>query len=307
MNDFDEFSLAVRLAEVMGAQALPLFFAGLAGVLIATCLAHMVIQRIFYRPWPFLRGERADLTPGGLLLRRLVLGFAIVVGAAAVFASIAEELGDGRAIGELDQVFSDAVKAHLAPQAYAAFALLTRLADTATLVGLGGVVSVALLVARQPWLASAWLMALGGNSLLNVSLKAVFARARPLHEGALVQAQGFSFPSGHSSGSVVAYGMLAYVLLRCLPEARARPLVLPLMCLAATLAFSVGCSRIFLQVHFATDVLAGFASGSVWLAICIGSMEVLRHRQHAATLQDGAPDLAKAADGKVSVNTFSGR
>ena len=67
--------------------------------------------------------------------------------------------------------------------------------------------------------------------------------------------------------------MLAYVLLRTLPRAWHLPAVLA----ASAIAFSVGASRVFLQAHFATDVVAGFASGSAWLVACIVSAEATRH------------------------------
>ncbi len=59
--------------------------------------------------------------------------------------------------------------------------------------------------------------------------------------------------------------MLAFVLLRVLPKAWHLPVVL----LATAIAFSVGSSRIFLHVHYPSDVLAGFASGAAWLAVCL--------------------------------------
>ena len=85
---------------------------------------------------------------------------------------------------------------------------------------------------------------------------------------------GFSFPSGHSSGSVVAYGMLAYLALRLLPIRWHLPGLLA----TVALAFTVGASRLFLGVHFASDVIAGFASGAAWLAMCITLIERMRWR-----------------------------
>ena len=127
------------------------------------------------------------------------------------------------------------------------------------------------------WLALGWSLAVCGNALLNTTLKALFERTRPVHDSALVHADGWSFPSGHSSGSVVVYGMLAYVLMQTLPPPLKRRAGLPLVLAATALAFTIGCSRIFLQVHFATDVLAGFASGTAWLAMCVASIELSRH------------------------------
>lgn len=68
--------------------------------------------------------------------------------------------------------------------------------------------------------------------------------------------------------------MLAYVLLRSVPRAWQLPALLG----AVTLAFAVACSRVFLQVHYVSDVLAGFASGGAWLMVCILSVELGRSR-----------------------------
>ena len=114
---------------------------------------------------------------------------------------------------------------------------------------------------------------MGGNGLLNTVLKNVFERVRPAHGNGMVSELGWSFPSGHASGATVAYGMLAYIAVRTLPAVWHLPVVLT----AAALAFTVGCSRIFLQVHFASDVAAGFAFGTAWLAVCIGSVELIRY------------------------------
>jgi undecaprenyl-diphosphatase len=69
--------------------------------------------------------------------------------------------------------------------------------------------------------------------------------------------------------------MLAYVVIRILPM----PWHLPGVLLASAMAFTIGCSRVFIQVHFASDVVAGFASGTAWLALCIGGIELIRYRR----------------------------
>lgn len=265
----DDFPAA--LVSTFGAHAL-LLFALLLAVLLPLAAALCWLAQRYALP-----RKTSTLSSGVYLLIRLAAGFAVLVVGATLFAGIAEELGDGERVGQLDQLFSDAVREHTAAWAVQAFAWITQLGNTATLSLVCVVVAAALLLRGQRWLALAWVLAVGGNALLNTTLKAVFARTRPLHEGGLVQAEGWSFPSGHSSGSVVLYGMLAYVLLRSLPPALARRASLPLVLLATATAFSVGCSRIFLQVHFATDVLAGFASGTAWLAVCVASIEWTSH------------------------------
>jgi undecaprenyl-diphosphatase len=71
--------------------------------------------------------------------------------------------------------------------------------------------------------------------------------------------------------------MLAYIAMRRLPPAWH----LPALLLATAIAFTTGCSRIFLQVHFASDVLAGFASGLAWLTVCVVSTELTRRYRRA--------------------------
>jgi undecaprenyl-diphosphatase len=222
--------------------------------------------------------DTSRFPPLAYLLAYLALGFGLIIGAASVFAEIAENLGDGRKLGQLDLLFSDAIRSTAPIGALRVFAVLTHFGDTLTLTGLCIAGTLWLLRQRQRALCLAWVLAFVGNALLNWTVKNIFERTRPVHDNALSFADGWSFPSGHASGSVVAYGMLAYLLVRLLP-ARFASVHLPVLALAAALAFTTGSSRVLLQVHFASDVLAGFASGSAWLAVCIGALELWRYRQ----------------------------
>lgn len=253
-------------------HALPAFGAALIAVMATVCGLW----------WLFLRygvhRETSRFAPLAYLVAYLALGFGLIIGAASLFAEIAENLGDGRQLGRLDLLFSDTIRSTVPLGAVRVFALLTHFGDTLTLTGLCILGALALLRLRQRGLCLGWVLAFAGNALLNRTLKSIFERTRPLHDNVLAMADGWSFPSGHSSGSVVAYGMLAYLLVRLMPARLARA-HLPVVALAAALAFTVGCSRVFLQVHFASDVLAGFASGTAWLAVCIGALELARYRQ----------------------------
>lgn len=259
-------------------QALEVLARGLGEhALIGFCVALAVLLVIVALLWRVLRhrpasGARGALPPATFLLLRLGFGFALIVGAAALFAELADGLDAQEEMGAFDEAFTAALSASVPPAVLTVFAAITRAADTATLTVLGIAVGGVLLARRRTGLALAWGAALGGNALLNVTLKDVFERVRPLHEDGLVQAQGWSFPSGHASGAVVACGMLAYVLLRSLPARFHLPVVL----LGAAAAFSIGCSRVFLRVHHASDVVAGFASGGAWLTVCILSVEATR-------------------------------
>ena len=255
-----------RLASFAGAHALPLFFVLLLLLLALTWLGWWALQR-----WVLPRERGAAPTPL-LLALRLALGFGAIVLGASAFAEIAEALHAEAALGAADQALAVALRTSVPAAALPGFAWLTRLADPATLTVLCIAVAAALVRARRRWLAFGWVAAVAGNALLNFTLKQVFARVRPLHDDAIVLAHGFSFPSGHSSGAVVAYGMLAYVAMRFVPPRWHLAMLLA----AVGLAFSIGASRMFLRVHFASDVIAGFASGSTWLAVCIASIELTR-------------------------------
>lgn len=266
-------SPALRNAvQWLASHALPAFGLALTAVIAAVCILWWLGLRYgTYR-------ETSRFPPLAYQLAYLALGFALITVAALLFAEIAENLGDGRKLGQLDLLFSDTLRDTAPIGALRVFALLTHLGDTATLTALCIAGAAALLWQRRYGLCMGWILAFVGNALLNRTLKSIFERTRPVHEHGLAFADGWSFPSGHASGSVVAYGMLAYVLVRLLP-ARWSAAHLPLVALAAALAFTIGSSRVFLQVHFASDVLAGFASGTAWLAVCIGAVELARYRR----------------------------
>lgn len=253
--------------DVLGRHALPWFVAGLAATIaLAGSAGHWLLGHSRLE-------DRARIASMPRLALRLMAGFGVIVAAAAVFAAIAGELGNGESLAALDAALSQSVGRHASPATLQAFAWLTRFGDTATFAALGLAVALALVLRGERGLALTCVVAIAGNSLLNVTLKGIFERVRPVRDHAMAAAEGWSFPSGHSSGSVVAYGMLAYVAIRTLPRAYH----LPALIAAAAIAFTTGCSRIFLQAHYPTDVVAGFASGSAWLAACIASAEATRH------------------------------
>ena len=259
-------------AAQVGANALPVFFALLGALLLLVAGVGWALRT------HVLPQVQSRLGPLAQVLVNAAFGFALVLGAAALFAEIAEALGPGAAMALADEALTAALRSHVSSATLSVFAVLTHFGDVRTLTLLGAGGALLLWQQRQRVLATGWVLALGGNGLLNPLLKRVFERVRPEHGPGLVSELGWSFPSGHSSGATVAYGMLAYVAVRTLPAAWHLPAVLA----ATALVFTVGCSRVFLQVHFASDVAAGFASGLAWLAVCIVSVELARvYRQRA--------------------------
>ena len=121
---------------------------------------------------------------------------------------------------------------------------------------------------------------LSGAWLTNEALKTFFQRTRP-DAPALVLARGYSFPSGHAMISFAFYGLLGYLLWQY--SRRHQSLAMGFgACVAWTLTVVIGISRIYLGVHFPSDVIAGFAAGGTWLSGCITALLVI----HALRLPD---------------------
>jgi membrane-associated phospholipid phosphatase len=114
-----------------------------------------------------------------------------------------------------------------------------------------------------------------GAQVLNDVLKAEFHRARPMPLSGFIDAQQYSFPSGHAMMAAAFYSFLAYMFWR---QASGRwrwivPVVL------ALLLILVGISRIYLEAHYLTDVLAGFAAGFLWTDVIVVGSRVLTARR----------------------------
>ncbi len=261
----------VAFAQHVGEHALPIFLATLAALVLVAGAAGLLVHRRRTR-----RATSEDVAPMGL--RRLIAafagGFALILGAASLFETIADGLDPDNAMGQADQALADAIGQHTPLGALRVFAVITHLADPPVLAVLGAIVAVVLWRRRAKLLAAGWVLALAGNAVLNPLLKGVFERVRPIHDHGLAQATGFSFPSGHSSGAMVTCAMLLYVGLRMLPARWHAAVAMA----AVALVFSIGCSRIFLQVHFASDVVAGLLSGLCWAGVCVAGLEFARTR-----------------------------
>lgn len=126
--------------------------------------------------------------------------------------------------------------------------------------------SAGLLALLRRWRElEALLLCLLGGAALNSFLKYVFERERP-EAFRLVEAAGYSFPSGHAMVSLCFYGMIAFLLARQIRSWHGRNIII--VC-AVFLIAGIGVSRIYLGVHYPSDVVAGYAAGATWLAFSI--------------------------------------
>jgi undecaprenyl-diphosphatase len=132
-------------------------------------------------------------------------------------------------------------------------------------------VALALLRAGR-WIdATGLIVAAAGAGILNQLLKTLFQRVRPDLFPGPFNLTSYSFPSGHSMGSIACYGMLAFIGARLLRRRRQRIL---LIISAALLVLCIGFSRIYFDVHYPTDVVGGFLAGAIWLVISISLVQI---------------------------------
>lgn len=123
--------------------------------------------------------------------------------------------------------------------------------------------------ARDKWGILFLVIGIGGGGLLTTLLKNLYARGRPSINPE-IDAIGYSFPSGHSMGSLIFYGFIAYFIVRSIRKKGLKWLVL---LAAGLLVIWIGSTRIYLGAHYPSDVLAGHLAGAIWLFLTILALE----------------------------------
>lgn len=229
----------------------------------------------FPRLWAFI-GRR--LSPGSYLGLHLTLGFLLSLVALGLFGIIARQVVGAEKLIHFDETLAAALYQEATPIGIFAFKTIALLGSIPVLITLGLIVGLALLLRGQRLQLAGWLIALAGGGLLNLALKTFFQRPRPEFEFPFMIAAGWSFPSGHAMGSLIGYGMLAYLVILVLPRRQMRAVVI---LVTAVLVLLIGFSRLYLGVHYFSDVIAGYAAGVVWLSACISGLEVARQRRLA--------------------------
>lgn len=207
---------------------------------------------------------------------RWTTGVALAMLLLILFGGIALAIGTGSPgnLAHFDASLAEQLRMQMPPPALQIIAMLTQLGGTPWVATLATLVLLCLLLRREWALAGVWAFAQLGIMPLTSGIKALIERPRPLHNHGFVTESGWSFPSGHALGSMVFYGMLAYVLLRLLPMHWHRRVIAATVLLIGL----IGVSRVLLQVHYLSDVVAGYAFGLTWLLLCIGIAEWLRLR-----------------------------
>lgn len=165
---------------------------------------------------------------------------------------------------------------------YDFFRMVTELGSSHVLIPIAIVAAIGIMLLYKHWYPG--LLLLGGSlfaHLLNSFIKQLVDRERPSISVTL-NAEGFSFPSGHSMISMVCYGLIAYLLCK---KIRSERIVFIVQIALGTLVFLIGISRFFINVHYLTDIIAGFTIGFALLYIYIFMdkriSDLRRRRKHS--------------------------
>lgn len=208
----------------------------------------------------------------------LLAGLLLLILAVSAFQIVADAaLGPGARLAALDIEVAQWLHARAGEPLTSLLLGFTHLHSTA------GIAFLSLLLAWHLWRRQAhyWMLtlvlAVPPGMLLNVLLKHSYERARPSFDAPLLTLPTYSFPSGHALAATVFYGVLAcYLWTRARNAAQRTAVVLGAVLMVALVAFS----RLYLGVHYLTDVVAGVLEGLGWLAVCVTAVSSLRrHRE----------------------------
>jgi membrane-associated phospholipid phosphatase len=229
----------------------------------------------------FLRSKlhlRAQELPYYVTIGIALLLFIVAV---RVFINLTDELYDNE-LGEFDDTISSFVTGFRSNGLTNFFRFMTDMGDRFAYIAISIALGAYLFLRHKNWkfivqTISVLLLA----TATNILLKSVINRSRPSHEH-LVEVNTLSFPSGHSMSAMAFYGFLIYLSI-----VSKIPLFLKsfLVTLLVLTILSIGISRIYLGVHYPSDVAAGFVGGLMWVTLCIvifNLISMLRKRKNTS-------------------------
>jgi len=204
----------------------------------------------------------------------LSLGLLAAAGAAVLFSELAEDVHEGDT-RRFDESALAHVNRYASPALTSFMRAVTYLGSNEFLAVAGAGVVLAFVLTRRRRGAVTLLVSMGGAALLNFSLKLLSGRERPEPFFGATPPDSYSFPSGHALLSLCFHGMIAALVNARLKGAGRRALV---WAGAAFLVALIGLSRVYLGVHYPSDVAAGYVAAFVWVVIVASAERMLEAR-----------------------------
>lgn len=208
---------------------------------------------------------RARLDPHSHLGLGLTLRLVLFVAAVWAFGGLLDAVLDNATLVRIDLAVAGWFHGHTTPAGLRIFAVVTQFGSP--VVNVLVVVVAFFLWRRGDWpLLWTWLAANVGGKVIEYTLKSTVHRTRPEYAVEYLHGRSYSFPSGHTMGSTICYLFLAYIIAI---QPHAAPTLRRVVFLGAAFMIAiVALSRLYLGVHYPTDVAGGFAAGLAWLSLC---------------------------------------
>ena len=204
----------------------------------------------------------------------------MAAGATWIFAALLDAVFDQATMVRWDVAMADRIHRLATPTGTQIFGWITRVGSPNSMTWMTIVICLLLLSSRRIVLAIVWIAAVAGGAGLEIILKSVVHRTRPEYAGHYLAIGSYSFPSGHATLSFLGVAMLLYTLIATqrLTERSTR---IASIALGSIWVLLVGISRIYLGVHFPSDVLGGYTIAAAWFATCVTLTNLVSSRRHA--------------------------
>lgn len=176
---------------------------------------------------------------------------------------------------------------------------ITTIGSGVPLILMVAIAALVLWLTHHRWSVALLVFGSLGGTIVNRALKNYFDRPRPEVVDAVEQVTSLSFPSGHATSSFIVYGILAYIVSRLAAERAVR---IAIWTIAGVMILLVGFSRMYLGVHYPTDVAGGFLVGFAWVMVLASLMNAIRflasrrpetRREEEDLEEPGAPHAAR--------------
>jgi membrane-associated phospholipid phosphatase len=237
------------------------------------------ISFLRHRFAPYIAFIHARLTSRKEPGLHLTLTVVLFVGAVWLFAGVAEDVVTGDPLVKLDVKITDWFHARTSPFFTRFMLIVTDAHGTQGMSFLTAALALYLGLRRKWYWLLTLVIAVPGGMVISMLLKQLFMRNRPDLRDPILTLASYSFPSGHVVGATLFYGFLAAYLASSVRSWRWQVVLVFSACAFILL---VGVTRIYLGVHYFSDVIAAAAAGIAWLALCLIAVDALkRNRQKA--------------------------
>ena len=226
---------------------------------------------------PLWRRLITRLDPRAYLTLHIVVGLLICLLTAWIFAALLESVHEHDVLVHRDQAIANWFHGNGTAFGDRLFVIISMIGSPAAMAVLFLAAVLYLWRAKQRTLLVAWVLSYVGGTVLDGVIKDVVRRPRPEFAAKFLHYSSWSFPSGHSMGSLIGFAMLAYTIVR-VGKIESTRVKVSVWVGALIMIALVGYSRIYLGVHYLSDVVAGYTLGVLWLAVCFTGLQMVSRR-----------------------------